>query len=821
MKLMLNEKTTNKNKTLPYWCLWLSLLLTAAGPLPAQPGVLRDSLDIGTPGMVGLRKTAVLSGRITNPSTGENLLGATVFSQTVGIGTVTNDSGAYALILPIGRHELVFRSIGTEEKHKVVNLYTDGILDIGLEDRSFSLEEIVVKAKPSDQNIVDVRSGVVSLRVDDVRDLPTLLGELDVLKSLVSLPGVSTIGEGAGGLNVRGGKVDQNLVIFDQAQLFNTSHALGLFSVFNPDVVENFTLYKGSVPAQFGGRTSSVLELDLRKGNFDEFHFKAGLGAITSRLLLEGPIWKGRTSYLLAGRASYANWILTSIERPEIRDSRANFYDLNGILAHRLNDNNTLSLSHYNSYDFFRYSQEFGYQWRTQTTTLKWNSIIQPNFSSSTAIILGGYRNLLFEPVGYSAFDYRNGQKYYQLKQNFILNAGSKHLLNFGFDGIRYQNRPDQIGPHHAESTVAIDQVDRETGRELALYANDEFDLTPALGLSVGLRFSTYQALGPDVVYEYEPGEPLEEINIIDTLHYAKGKVVRSYSGFEPRFSLRYRLGKSASVKLSYNRMRQYIHLISNTAASTPVDVWQLSSKYIAPQIADNYSLGLFRNFADNAIETSIEGFYRNIENLVDYKDFAELLLNDHLETEVLTGRGKAYGLEVLFKRNEGRWTGWVSYTFSRSWVKVAGDRPETSINSGKWYPSSFDKPHDFTVAAKYELLNNVSWGLNFTYNTGRPITAIVSSYELNNVIIPHYSERNAYRIPDYYRLDMSLTIDGKKLVNRRYRGSLNISVYNFLARRNAFSVYYQQTRDKFIPSATKLSVLGTFIPAIAYNISF
>lgn len=797
----------------------LSLIICCLSSLYGQEQ--QDTINIGTPDMVGPSKTAVLSGRITNPTSGEQLLGATIFSETEGIGTVTNDSGRYVLILPVGLHSLIFRSIGLAEERRVVNLYVNGVIDLGLNEQSFSLEEVVVRGAPSNQNVVDVRSGVVSLNVEDIRELPTLLGELDVLKSLLSLPGVSSIGEGAGGINVRGGKVDQNLVLFDNAQLFNTSHALGLFSVFNPDVISNFTLYKGSVPAQFGGRTSSVLDVEMKKGDFDQFKLKAGLGAITSRLLVEGPLLKGKTSYLLGGRVSYANWILSEVERPEVRDSRANFYDLNGMIAHRFNPSNTLSLSYYHSYDFFRFGSQFGYQWRTQATTAKWNAIIQPNFSSSTALIFGGYKNLQFEPEGARAFDYRNGQTYSQLKQHFILETKKKHLINFGFEGIQYKNNPNQIDPRGESSTVLQKRIPREVGREMALFLNYDFELSPKLAVSAGLRYSLFQALGPDSIFIYENGAPLSEQSIVDTIPYTTGEVITTYGGFEPRLSIRYRIGKDASVKLSYNRMRQYIHLISNTTASSPVDVWQLSTDYVAPQISDNYSLGFFRNFDDNAIETSVEFFYRDIQNLVDYKDFASLLLNNHLETDLLSGRGKAYGAEVLLKQNEGRLTGWMSYTFSRSRIKVDGAHSETRINGGNWYSSSFDKPHDFTLASKYELSKNIFWGVNFTYSTGRPISAIIASYEVNNVIIPHYSDRNAYRIPDYYRLDMSLTFKGKKLVNRRYHDSFTISVYNLLARQNAFSVYYQQTRDRFVPSATKLSVLGTIIPAISYTITY
>lgn len=780
-----------------------------------------DTLRIGTPKMAEGSKAAVLKGRITNPATGENLVGATIFSTQSGTGTVTNDSGFYAMILPVGKHDIVYRSVGTEEKTRVIFLYTDGIVDIGLEERSFSLEEVVIKAKPGDQNIIDVRSGVVSLSVDEVRELPTLLGELDVLKNLASLPGVSTIGEGAGGINVRGGKIDQNLVLFGNTQLFNTSHALGLFSVFNPDVIENFTLYKGSVPAQYGGRTSSVLNVDVKQGDFDQLKLKAGIGAVTGRVLLEGPVWKGKTSFLVGARASYANWILKMTKQPDIRNSRANFYDLTGKLAHRFNTNNVLSLSYYNSYDFFQYSRNFGYRWRTQSTGLEWKSIIRDNFSSHTSAVLGDYQSLLFEPSGATAFDFQNGQRYVQLKQNFIWNLGDRHLLNFGAEAIRNKNRPDRVDPRGNDSTVMSKQVSRETGRELALYLNDDFEVSPKLALSAGLRFSRFQALGPDRVFRYREGQPITTLNIIDTVSYRKGEVIRSYAGWEPRFSLRYRLGKNSSIKWSYNRMRQYIHLISNTTASTPVDVWQLSTDYIPPQVSNNYSVGFFRNFKENTLESSLEFFYRDIKNLVDYKDFAKLLLNEHLETDLVIGTGKAYGIEVLAKQNEGRLTGWVAYTYSRSLLQVTGPSREATINGGKWYPSSFDKPHDFTLAAKYELSYDVFWGINFTYNTGRPITAIISSYEVDNLVIPHYSERNAYRIPDYYRLDMSLTINGKRLVDRRYRESFTISVYNVLARKNAFSVYYQQQAGKFIPSPTKLSVLGTFIPAISYTFSY
>ncbi len=509
------------------------------------------------------------------------------------------------------------------------------------------------------------------------------------------------------------------------------------------------------------------------------------------------------------------------MERPEINDSRANFHDWNGVLTHRINENNTLRLSHNSSHDFFRYAREFGYEWDTRTTSIEWQRILNANLSSTTSATIGNYESNLFEPEGPGAFNFKSGQEYYQFKQNFFLNIRDQHAIHFGAEAVRYNSKPDEISPRGALSAINNRAVRRERGNELALYFNDEIELSTRLALSIGLRYSYFESTGPDTVFTYQEGRPLLEENITDTLFFGRGEQIQSYGGFEPRLSLRYRLGKNNSLKLSYNRMRQYIHLISNTTASTPVDVWQLSNRYIPPQISDNFSLGYFHNFSDKTIETSIETFYRSIDNLVDYKDFAELLLNPHLETELLVGKGRAYGVELLFKRNFGRLTGWASYTFTRSLVKIAGSEIAPAVNNGDWYPANFDRPHDFTLAMNIKSGKYVVFGANFTYSTGIPITGLESSYEINRTIVPHFRERNAYRIPDYYRLDLSMTVNSKKLVERKYRGSFTIAIYNVLARENPFSVYYQQQANSFIPSATRLSVLGTIIPAVTYNFSF
>ena len=721
-------------------------------------------IEIGNKEMAN-RENAVLSGVVSNPKTGELIVGATVYVEESEVGTATNENGFYALILPIGQHNLIFSSIGLIDEKRAIYIYTDGVLDVGLNEQSYSLEEIVISAKPTDQNISQVNAGAIEMTIKDINTLPTLLGEVDVMKSLTLMPGVSTVGEGAAGINVRGGKIDQNLVQFGGAQLFNTSHALGLFSVFNPDVVRNFTLYKGNVPAQYGGRTSSVLDVDIKDGNFKQWKLKAGLGSVNGRLLVEGPLIKDKTSLLLGGRLSYFNWLLRFVNNSDIQNSRVRYNDFNGVLSHKVNEKNTIQLSQYFSNDFFRYSDQFGYQWNTRATTLQWRSILGPDFSFQTTGVWGDYGSTLFEPEGPGAFNFNSGLEYFQLKQNFFLNIKDQHSIHFGAEGIRYNSKPDIISARGSQSSISRQSVSRENGQELGIYFNDEYEISSKLAVSIGLRFSTFQSLGPDTVFSYQEGLPRTQLNIVDTTFFSKGSSIQSFSGFEPRFSLRYRINPKSSVKLSYNRMRQYVHLLSNTAASTPVDVWQLSNRFIEPQISDNFSLGYFLNLSENTIEMSVETFYRSIENQIDYKNFAELLLNPAMETELLTGEGQAYGVEFLLRRNAERLKGWLTYTYTRSFLRVPATPTSVAINNGEWYPAYYDKPHDLTLSTSWRPGKYTTWGLNFTYSTGRPFNGLVSSYEINRTIVPHFSERNAYRIPDYYRLDLSMTINGKKLV--------------------------------------------------------
>ena len=763
----------------------------------------------------------VLKGTVTNPSTGATMVGAEILVEELDLGTTTNDNGSYALIIPIGKYTVKCQYIGHEPALQKIEIYDDGVLDFGLNATSYSLREVVVESTIDDKNVRSAASGIAELKVKEIRALPTFLGEVDVVRSLLLLPGVSTVGEGAAGFNVRGGRIDQNLVQLNGASLFNTSHVLGFFSAFNPDIVDKFTLYKGSVPAQYGGRASSYLDVFAKSGDFERFQVKGGVGLISSRLTAEGPISKDKTSFLVGARTSYSDWMLQLVKQQDIRQSAASFYDANAIITHKLNNNHQLTLSYYGSSDLFRYAREFGYEYGTQLGSLKWNGILGSNFSTSGFVAIGDYESRSFLPDGVESFNLDNGIRYYQYKQDFFFAPGS-HLIHFGVEANLHEMKPDELTPRSDDSAVLSKSVEKDRGRDVAIYFNDEYRFSQKLSLTLGLRYSLYQQLGPEKVFVYDQEQPRSGLNIIDVEEFGKGKVVETYGGLEPRASLRLEAGEDGALKLSYGRIRQYLHLVTNTTAPTPVDIWQVSTPYIRPQIADNFSLGYFRNFNRNVWETSLEFYYKEIDNLIDFQDFPVLLLNDHIETDLVSGKGRAYGAELYIRRKAGRWTGWLSYTYSRSEIRIRDENLLRPINGGDWYPTNYDSPHNLTFVTKRQLGKRSYFSVNLTYRTGRPISGLVSNYEQNNSPIPHFSERNQYRIPDYYRLDVSLLIAGKKKPNRRFDSSFSVSVYNLLSRRNAFSVFYRRPEEGIlIPVAYQLAVLGSAFPAVAYNFNF
>ena len=784
------------------------------GPAEYEILTLGDSAKISPSG------NTTIFGKITDAVTGEVLLGATLYIEDLSISLASDQEGKFRINAPPGLYLTQIRFVGYEPISQYVRILSDQTWNVELLPEAFELNEIIVRDETDNSNVTSVQAGVEKLSIQQIKQLPAFLGEADVIKSLLTLPGVSTIGEGASGFNVRGGTIGQNLIMQDEALIFNASHALGFFSVFNSDAIREVVLYKGSIPAQYGGRISSVLDVKLKGSNYDEFKGKGGIGLVASRLLLEGPIVRDKTSFMVGARSSYSNWILRLMRDPDIKNSAAFFYDVNAKITHRYGDGNSLALSYYRSFDNFRYSDEFGFSCGAQTLNLTWNQILSPNVSSSLVAGYGNTINESYTPEGVEASTLQNGPTYYKVKQNFFLTPFDRHDINAGFEWVRYLSLPETIEKRGDISEVSPQEIEKDDGQEFAWYINDEFTLNDRISLGLGLRYSLYHQIGPSTVYSYAPGVPRQPSTIVDSTFYSSGEIIQTYSGWEPRLSMKVNLTDNSSVKLSYNRLYQYLHLISNTTAAIPVDIWQVSNAYIPPQSANNYSAGYFQNFRNNKWETSLEFFYRDIQNVVEYKDLPQLLLNPYIETETLTGIGRAYGAELSIKRTKGITTGWLSYTYSRSLNKVAGSTAEESINQGEWFPANFDQPHNLNVSLSVQASRRSRFSFNFTYSTGRPIMAPVADYRLGTIVVPHFSERNQFRIPDYHRLDVSYTVDSNIVRRSFFKGSFTFSIYNLYSRDNAFSIFFR--RDlRSTSNAFKLAVLGSAFPAVTYNFEF
>jgi len=763
----------------------------------------------------------ILSGKILDGATKEPIIGATITHETkTDVGTATDVFGAFKLKLEPGSHELLLRYIGYQPILLQLNIFQNGEAEFNMAASVLQLDEVIVQAQAADENVRSAQMGVEALSPQTIKELPSFLGEADVIKSLQTLPGVSTVGEGATGFNVRGGSIDQNLIIQDEAPVFNSSHVLGFFSTFNPDVVRNVTLYKGNIPAQYGGRLSSVLDVEFKDGNFKNIAGEGGIGLVSSRLTLEGPISKNNTSFLVGGRTSYSDWLLRRIELPDAKRSSAYFCDIIGKISHRFNSNSDLSISYYNSYDFFRFAEEFGFTWRTQLATLTWQQIWADQLSSTFTGGWGDYTSSQFDPIGVDAFTLDNGLEYYKAKHNFFYTPTPDHAINAGAALTYYDMHPEQLFPRGDISSIAEQKIQKDQGYELAFYANDEYTINSFLSVSLGLRYAIYQNVGPRNVPVYNEEGPRQVGSVVDTLAFQQGEPIETYNGFEPRVSMKFQLSPSSSVKMSYNRMQQFIHLISNTAAATPVDVWQVSNSFIQPQRANNFGIGYFKNLNSNLWETSLEVYYRSIEDQLTFKDLPELLLNDQLETENLAGDGRAYGAELYIKKNSGRWSGWLSYAYARSELRVQGDFLEETINDGEWFPADYDQPHQLTLFVRNEVTPNQVFTANFTYRTGRPITAPIANYFIGTAIIPQYSDRNQFRIPDYHRLDLAYTFDNTKAKLKGFRSSFTVAIYNVYFRENPFSVFFRRD-SRNIPQAYRLAVLGTAFPSFTWNFKF
>ena len=761
--------------------------------------------------------TAIVTGTIRNSKTGEPVINASVFIDN-SAATVTDAYGNYSLTVPAGKHTLNIMGIGMKDTKLQLAVYSDGKLDIDIREQVTTLKEVIVSSKKT-VNINRVQMGVERLSIDNIRRVPSVFGEADVLRVITSLPGVKTVGEASTGFNVRGGSADQNLILFNDATIYNPSHFFGMFSAFNPEIIKDVELYKSSIPARFGGRLASVLDINSREGNKKNITGSAGIGIITSRLHLEGPISKDRTSFIFGARSTYANWLLGLLP-DEYEDSRASFQDVNLGISHRIDSSNNLYFSGYFSNDRFALDSDTTYAYTNRNFTVKWTHKFNNRLNLAFVTGFDQYKYKVFrEEDKETAFNLQFGIRQLHAKADFVYYVSQQHAFDFGLSSIHYKLEPGSYTPFDNNSILTPDIVESEQALESGAYITHRFNPNNKLSFSTGIRFSMFNYLGPQAVNYYAEGLPKTDDNLTETKEFAKGKFIQNYSGPEYRLSVRYAITQSFSIKAAYNSQRQYIHMLSNTTAIAPTDIWKLSDPNIKPQQGDQVSFGLYKNFKSNTIETSVEVYYKRIKDYLDYKPGAKLLLNHAIETDVINTKGKAYGMELLIKKPGGKVNGWISYTYSRILLRTNELDPDVQVNKGEYYPANYDKPHDITLAGNFRVNHRFSVSLNSTYSTGRPITLPIGRYYYAGSERVLYSDRNAHRIPDYIRTDFSLNIDGNHKVNQKTHNSWTVGVYNLLGRKNPYSVYFVSQNG--LVNGYKFSIFGSILPFVNFNIRF
>ncbi|MSQ79493.1 MAG: TonB-dependent receptor [Flavobacteriaceae bacterium] len=769
--------------------------------------------------LVGNSQNFTLSGTIKDAKNGETITGASITLKDKTQAAITNNYGYYSLSLPKGTYEVSYSNLGFTTETKTVVLDKNTVLNMELASVEKELDGVTIKDNRKNRNVEKVEIGTVQIDAATIKKIPAVLGEVDVIKSIQMLPGVSTIGEGAAGFNVRGGSVDQNLILQDEAPVYNSSHALGFFSVFNPDAVKDVKLIKGGIPAIYGGRLSSVLDIRMKDGNMKKFAGSGGIGSIFSRLMLEGPIKKDKASFMIAYRRSYADVFFPLFNNEALKKSILNFSDFNAKLNWTIDKKNRVFLSSYIGRDNFGLSDFFGINWGNQNVTLRWNHIYSSKTFANYSAIFSNYDYSLGSEQATSAFKWVSHIRFYNLRADHTYYPNSKNTIQYGGQLVYYDYRPGETEPVPGkQSFINADiAMQRKFAIEPNLYISNEQTVNKRLSMTYGIRYNGFANIGKDTsVYVYKDAEKRSGDNIIDTLEFGAGEMIKYWQGVEPRFAMKYTMDKESSIKAGYNRMRQNIHLVTNTSSASPLDVYLPSDRNFKPQIADQVSVGYFRNFKKNMYETSVETFYKTYQNIIDFKDGANLVANNMLDTVMLRGKGESYGLELFIRKQNGKLTGWISYTISQTTRTIDG------INGGKKYFSPYDKTHVLNITASYELNKHWSFSANFAYSTGIPITVPAQKFVWQGITASDPSGRNTFRIQTYHRADASITYKGKKKKKQLWQGEWVLSAYNVYARRNAFSMYFRQDpNDPTRTQAVRISVFGTVIPAITYNFNF
>lgn len=773
-----------------------------------------------------------INGTVSDIYSNETLIGVTIAVPELKTGATTNEYGFYSITLPEGVYTVIVSYLGFKEVIKSVDLRGDLKLDIQLVEEAEQLSEIIVTENVEKTNIRTPQMSVNNLSTSTIKKIPVVLGESDVLKAIVLLPGVSNAGEGSSGFNVRGGSADQNLILLDEATIFNSSHLFGFFSVFNPDAIKDIKLFKGGIPSRYGGRVSSVLEIFQKEGNSKKFEANGGIGLVASRLLLEGPIVKDKSAFLIGGRSSYAHLFLPLFDI----ENKAYFYDLNTKLNFKINEKNNIFLSGYFGRDVFSLKDSFVNTYGNSVGNLRWNHLFSDKLFSNLSLIYSDYYyGLKLDFVG---FNWKSGIQNFNLKYDLKHYVNRNLQINYGINNIYYQFNPGKISPSREDSGIIENQLAKKYANEFAAYVDLEHDITKNLSIEYGVRFSTFNRLGQDDLFEYVNDNPVifnpllqiyQKAPPIGIKNISRSKSLTTYTNLEPRLATSYVINDNTSIKASYTRLTQYLHLLSNTSSPTPLDVWTPSGPFIKPQKLDQYAFGFFKSIKEDLYSLESEVFYKDVQNRIDYIDGANLIANNAIEQIILNGEARAYGLEFLFRKNQGKFQGWFSYTLSKSEQRTQGrNLPEyvgtpvieTGINNGEWYNTPYDKTHDISIFGSYELNKKWNFNANFAFQTGQPTNYPIGQFEFQGINVPYYGLRNEERLPNYHRLDISATLTPKKNSTRKLKSEWVFSIYNVYNQKNAASITFRKNKETNINEANKISIFG-IVPSVTYNFKF
>ena len=799
---------------------------------PVKPQIQQDNSDlliVGNPDDYGRYARATFHGKILDGKDGKPLAGATIFIDNLKIGANTDKNGDYLLRVPVGEHSVRISFMGYDDTKEKIKLVSDGSINFKLYEKAIKLGEVVIYSERAESNVSGTQMSIVKIDVKGIKELPVSIGGKDIIRSITLMPGVQTIGEFGTGFNVRGGSADQNLILIEDVPIFNLSHLFGLISVVNSDGVSNVTLLKAGISARYGERASSVMDIQLGPANPDKTTVKGGIGIINSSLYLETPLADNKINLLIGARSSYSNWLLHSIPDIDLMNSSAHFYDADALLSFNINDRNKIDLFGYISNDRFGFAKTTDYKYSNLLGSVRWKHTFTNQFFFNLTAGISDYRFQVSESDTirlWEAYRINSGVLYKNTKWNFSWLPNGNHSIDFGINAALYNIQPGKLTGLSDSTIINPVQMLSEKALESAIYLTDNITISPKFALDVGVRYSLYTYLGPNKIYIYQPDLPRSRGSVIDSLTYGNNKPICRYSGVEPRVSLRITLSNTSSVKLSYNRMHQYVNLVSNTAVMAPTDVWKLSSPNLKPLTCDHFAVGYFKNFKNNMYETSLEVYYKSLTNAIEYKNGADLLLNPYLEADLTNVKGYNYGVELYVKKNTGRLTGWASYTFSRSLQQSHGVFTEDKINDNQIFPSNFDRPNNLILNANYHISKRWRFNGTFTYSTGRPVTLPELKFDYQGYQLLYYSDRNKYRLPDYHRLDVSMTLDESLKIKRKWKGSWTFSIINLYGRKNAYSVYYQKgahlVSNEYRQYDTyMLYIIGRPLPMLTYSFTF